>query len=88
MKNNKTILHLYNELVSLEMENTPKYRQALSEFVDVRDELDKSLNEEEKKKLDKLDDLYHKMGCEEDKQNFIEGFSIAVKLITEAIYKN
>lgn len=87
MENEETIKHLYSELISLDMEPTTEYNKSLTEYIDLREELDKSLNEEEKKKVDELEEIQRKMNTEECYQCFSEGFSTGIKLITEAIYK-
>lgn len=85
MESRESILKLYKDFVSLSMENTPPYSEMLSSYNEIREELNSTLTEEQKQKLEVLEKLQDDMNEEEDKQAFVEGFSLATRLLLEAL---
>lgn len=82
----RAILQLY-ELVEMYKDSPPKYKKLLREFNEARAEFEKKLNEEQKKELANLLPLLSNAHGQEMEEYFVEGFSLATRLITEAFYK-
>ena len=83
---NSLIDEIYNSHIVLETESSEEYKNTLKEFITIYDSIE---DEELKNKINKLEELKNKMYAQEDKKIFKMGFSIATKLIIEAInFKN
>ena len=66
-----------------------EYRKALNESADIREELEKTLNDAQKKMLDNYSNANAQCSAHIEFLNFIDGFSLASKIIFEALtYKN
>lgn len=87
MENKETILKLYDELISPDLQNTTLYGELLSKFAELKEEFDNSISEEQKKQLDILEKLLDDMNEEENRQAFVEGFSLATQLLTQGLYR-
>lgn len=62
-----------------------EYRKALNEAFQIREELEKTLNDMQKKLLDDYSNATTHCSAQIEYLNFIDGFSIATKLIFEAL---
>ena len=65
--------------------STPQIKALMEEIDKSYDELEKRLNEEGKRLLNKHIDTYCSLHSEYTAKAFVEGFSLGVKLITEAL---
>lgn len=81
-----TILEIFDQ-VQMEKTISKEYKKLLHKYCDLRENFETKLNEEEKKELSELSDVFEDMGTIEMREYFIDGFSIAVKLMTEVFYK-
>lgn len=88
MENKETILKLYELFILNGLNSTPQYSEMLSSYTELREELEQSLTEEQKEKLQILEELQHNMNTEDNQQVFVEGFSVATKLIMESLNKD
>ena len=88
LKNKKMILELYRYNINYHSEYTDEYKKILKEFNQKRDEIDKILTIEQKEILEELFEMRGKLEGELEKQRFIEGFSMAVKVIFEGLGKD
>lgn len=76
------IEYLYSSGIFANIETSPEYQKIISEY----NKLFESIEDTElKEKLIKLEELKNKINGETDKQTFKIGFSIAAKLIIEAM---
>ena len=71
MEKSSTILELY-EQVEMYKGSTPKYQELLKNFNKVRDEFDKQLNDEQKKKLEEILNLLSITDGQEMEEYFVE----------------
>lgn len=88
MENKETILKLYELFILNGLNSTPQYSEMLSKYTELREELNQSLTKEQKEKLDILEELERNMNTEDNQQVFVEGFSVATKLIMESLNKD
>lgn len=80
--NEHIIEEIYSSDLVTDVESTPEYRQILGEYNDLFDTIeDKELQE----KLEKLEEMKNKLYGENDKQIFKIGFSMATKMLIEAL---
>ena len=80
--NEHIIEEIYNSSIVADVESTPEYKQMLGEYNDLFDTIeDKELQE----KLAKLEEMKNKLYSENDKQIFKVGFSMATKMLIEAL---
>lgn len=73
---------LFSSSFVTDIETTPEYKKLLKEYNTLFDSIE---DEELKKKLSKLEEIKNKLYSENDRQIFKTGFSIAVKMIIEAL---
>lgn len=73
---------LYSSSFVTDIETTPEYKKLLKEYNALFDSIE---DEELKKKLAKLEEIKNKLYSENDRQIFKTGFSIATKMIIEAL---
>ena len=71
MEKSSAILELY-EQVEMYKDSTPKYQELLKNFNNVRDEFDKQLNDEQKKKLEEILNLLSIADGQEMEEYFVE----------------
>lgn len=71
MEKSSAILELY-EQVEMYKGSTPKYQELLKNFNKVRDEFDKQLNDEQKKKLEEIFNLLSIADGQEMEEYFVE----------------
>lgn len=71
MEKSSAILELY-EHVEMYKGSTPKYQELLKNFNKVRDEFDKQLNDEQKKKLEEILNLLSITDGQEMEEYFVE----------------
>ena len=71
MEKSSAILELY-EQVEIYKGSTPKYQELLKNFNKVRDEFDKQLNDEQKKKLEEILNLLSITDGQEMEEYFVE----------------
>lgn len=86
MKKKQAILELFNN-INAEKQNSSEYDTLLKEFNILREKFDKQLCNNPKEDLQRLIDLTKDMTLIEKQEFFIEGFSLATKLMTEVFYK-
>ena len=73
---------LYSSSFVTDIETTPEYKKLLKEYNTLFDSIE---SEELKNKLAKLEEIKNKLYNENDRQIFKTGFSIATKIIIEAL---
>lgn len=71
MEKSSAILELY-EQVEMYKSSTPKYQELLKNFNNARDEFDKQLNDEQKKKLEEIFNLLSIADGQEMEEYFVE----------------
>ena len=71
MEKSSAILELY-EQVEMYKGSTPKYQELLKNFNNARDEFDKQLNDEQKKKLEEIFNLLSIADGQEMEEYFVE----------------
>lgn len=71
MVKSSAILELY-EQVEMYKSSTPKYKELLKDFNDTREEFDKQLNDEQKKKLEEIFNLLSIADGQEMEEYFVE----------------
>ena len=71
MEKSSAILELY-EQVEMYKDSTPKYKKLLKDFNDTREEFDKQLNDEQKKKLEEIFNLLTIADGQEMEEYFVE----------------
>lgn len=71
MEKSSAILELY-EQVEMYKSSTPKYQELLKNFNNERDEFDKQLNDEQKKKLEEIFNLLSIADGQEMEEYFVE----------------
>ena len=71
MNKSSAILELY-EQVEMYKGSTPKYQELLKNFNNARDEFDKQLNDEQKKKLEEILNLLSIADGQEMEEYFVE----------------
>ena len=71
MEKSSAILELY-EQVEMYKDSTPKYKKLLKDFNDTREEFDKQLNDEQKKKLEEIFNLLSIADGQEMEEYFVE----------------
>lgn len=76
---------LYSSGIFAEIETSPEYKKLIREYNKLYETIEDT---ELKEKFTKLEELKNKMNSETDKQTFKIGFSIATKLIIEAMSCN
>lgn len=81
-----TILEMFDQ-VEMEKTTSKEYKKLLHRYCDLRETFETKLNEEEKKELDEFITIFEDMGTMEMREFFIDGFTIAVKIMTEVFYK-
>ena len=86
MKKKEAIIKLFNN-INAEKENSSEYNTLLKEFNILREKFDKQLWTDPKEELRRLVDLTKDMAVIEKQEFFIEGFTLATKLMTEVFYK-
>ena len=64
---------------------TPEIKRILNESEESYEMLTNNLDEKEKELLEKHLDIYSSLHCEYTAKAFVDGFSLGVKLITEAL---
>jgi hypothetical protein len=64
---------------------TPEIKRILNESEESYEMLTDNLDEKEKELLEKHLDIYSSLHCEYTAKAFVDGFSLGVKLITEAL---
>ena len=80
--NEHIIEEIYNSDLVTDVETSQEYKQMLGEYNDLFDTIeDKSLQE----RLAKLEEMKNKLYGENDKQIFKVGFSMATKMLIEAL---
>lgn len=83
--NEHIIEEIYSSDIVTDIESSAEYKQILGEYNDLFDTIeDKELQE----KLAKLEEMKNKLYSETDKQIFKLGFSMATKIIMEALTSN
>ena len=88
LRDKKTILKLYEHNLNYYSEYTEQYKETLKEFNIKRDEVEMLLTIEQREKLMEVFEIRGKMEGELERQRFIEGFSMAVKVIFEGLGKD
>ena len=86
MPNESIIEALYKKMVQ-EDEPSTEYNKERRKNIELRDELESTLNEEQKEQLNILIESRLVMEDIECKDYFSKGFKIAVKIMTEVFYK-
>ena len=80
--NEHIIEEIYNSDLVTDVETSQEYKQMLGEYNDLFDTIeDKELQE----KLAKLEEMKNKLYSENDRQIFKVGFSMATKMLIEAL---
>lgn len=80
--NEHIIEEIYNSDLVTDVETSQEYKQMLGEYNDLFDTIeDKELQE----KLAKLEEMKNKLYSENDRQIFKVGFSMATKMLLEAL---
>ena len=80
------ILALY-EKVEQEMSSSKEYKEQISKFNILRDQFNKEITPEQQSELTTLLQIKTDMESTTARDFFIEGFKIATRLMTEALYK-
>ena len=86
--NTKTILSLYNgeyTCVEKTASKDKRYTDNLSKCISIKEKLEKILDVETYSLVEKLIEHHNLLGIVELEETFIEGFSLAVSLLLEAI---
>ena len=86
--NAKTILSLYNgeyTCVEKTASKDKRYTDNLSKCISIEEKLEKILDAETYSLVEKLIEHHNLLGIVELEETFIEGFSLAVSLLLEAI---
>lgn len=73
--------------IAKELPVTDEYIRYKEEFAKERDKFLKIIGEQHRQELENLTDIISNMDNELCKQDFCEGFSIAVRLFIESTYK-
>ena len=76
MEKSSAILELY-EQGEMYKDSTPKYKKLLKDFNDTREEFDKQLNDEQKKKLEEIFNLLTIADGQEMEEYFVERLCIS-----------
>lgn len=76
MEKSSAILELY-EQVEMYKDSTPQYKKLLKDFNDTREEFDKQLNDEQKKKLEEIFNLLSIADGQEMEEYFVERLCIS-----------
>ena len=87
----ETLKNLYvGNIVPSEKINTrgPKFKEATQEMYDVRENLSATLSKDQLILLDTYDDICCKLSSITEEEAFLNGFSLAIKLMTEALSKD
>lgn len=82
----KAILKLYYEY-QMNKNNSEEYGKLLRKFNILRGEFDNKISRKQRKELENLFYLIKCMNIIENKEYFIEGYSIGTRLATEVFYK-
>lgn len=80
------ILELY-EKFEQERKNSPEFSKLLRTFSQNRQEFEKTLDTKQRNNLQKLIEIMYDLRTQEGKEFFRDGFSMATRLITEALHK-
>ena len=86
MEQSSALLDLY-ERIEQDKPTNAEYNRIRRKSIELRDIIDKRLEQDQREQLDQLMTYKNDMANEECKDYFIEGFSLAIRLITEAFYK-
>lgn len=82
---NHIIEELYSSGVVTNIATSQEYKSLIGEYNDLFDTIE---DEELKDKLEKLEEMKNKLYSETDKDVFKAGFSMAVKMLIEALSTN
>ncbi len=85
MERESAILELY-EKFEQEKKNSPKFSQLLRKLAQQRQVFEEKLNNEQAKELQKLIETMYDLRTQEGKEFFVDGFSMATRLMTEVYY--
>ena len=86
MEQPSALQELY-EKIEQDKETNAEYNRIRRKSIELRDIIDKRLQEDQKEELDQLITYKNDMANEECKDYFIEGFSLATRLMIEVLYK-
>lgn len=87
MEQSSTLIKLY-EIIEQNKETNAEFKRILRKFIELRDTIDKELQEDQRNDLDKLMTYKNDMATEECKDYFINGFTLATRLMIEVLYNN
>lgn len=87
MEEKKTISKLYDDYIEGNIRTSKKYKEISNKFVDRIERFRDKLKKKDKKELDKIIELVFDMNEESERQTFIYGYSLGVRLTTEALYE-
>ncbi len=83
--NAKTIKSLYNgDYTCIDVENS-KYSEALSKCTSLQEELVHLVDKETFSRIDNVLDCMNELSDIEAEESFVEGFSLAISLLLEAL---
>ena len=85
MEQPSTLLELY-ERIEQDKPTNAEYNRIRRKSIELRDIIDKRLQEDQKEELDQLMTYKNDMANEECKDYFIIGFTLATKLMIEIFY--
>ncbi len=87
MEKKEILSTIFNEIMN-ELPPTQTYAELQKQLVTDTDKFLKTVGEQNREELEKMQDLIYEMGNEQGKQLFFKGFSLAVRLFIEAISKD
>lgn len=85
MNRKETILKLYDEYIESEINITDKYKELSKEFVKIREEFVKKLDNTEQERLDRIVDLLENMNTDNARNVFVQGYVWGTRLTMEAL---
>ena len=86
MENKEILDRLYDTIK--ERPTTTNYNNLRKEYAEKKDKFLEKVGEQNEEELEDITNILHEMNNILSKQDFCEGFSIAVRLFVEATYKD
>lgn len=86
MEQPSALLELY-ERIEQDKSTNAEYNRIRRKSIELRDIINKRLEQDQREQLDQLMTYKNDMANEECKDYFIEGFSLATRLMIEVFYK-
>ena len=87
MMEKEMILKLYNNYMEEDYKTSKRHQELSIKFNEKLKEFCDTLKATDKKKFDNIINLAFEMNGESEKQVFIDGYSMGVKLTIEALYE-